>query len=167
MQFKDLKSLQKHVEEIAPIYLTGSSVGDVLAKTMRNSVKEVVYKPRKPKKYKRRKNDGGLSDMRNMQWTSFSVKDGVLSLVFENLTTGQTHQIPIYDNPVDSMEGQYITDLIEEGAVGGSGEWYDYSGEWIAPRPFVADAIKKLKSNPAPLQEGIKKAFRKAGFKTK
>lgn len=165
MKFNNLKDIQKYVEEISPAYLTGDDVGKVLRKTMRITVRETVYDYYRPKKYQRRRRSGGLSDINHMQWTHMSVSNHTVRLLFENLTPAQNHQIPIYGYYVDSLNGYYISDVIETG--GEIEDWYRYGGKWSHPRPFVANTIKKIKQNPKELVNGVKLAYKRAGFDVK
>lgn len=135
----------------------------VLAKTMSQAVHDVVYRKYIPQEYKRRGNDGGLSDVRNMKITKVEVNNGKVRVLFENLTMGQSHYTPIYEQPVDSMYGQFITDTIEDGV---SDNWYR-QGKWSQARPFVQETIARIEANPTYLINAIKDSYRKLGFEVK
>lgn len=144
--------------------LNDKKVERILAKEMQKAVHMVVYRHYTPKRYERRGDVGGLSDTRNMKIVDVSVKDGNVSVLFENLTQGQTHFTPIYGHSLDSMHGEFITDLIEEGSDGDTGgSWYR-EGVWSEARPFVQQTIENITKNPDKLVEAIKKAYRRVGF---
>lgn len=161
MKFENLQDIQKYVEKITPELLTGKEIKDELSKRMNRSVRKHVYRAYRPTEYPRRKDDGGLSDVRNMQFTLWYVDNRIAHVLFENLTAGQDHYLPIYDFDVDTLDGYIITDVIEEGGEGG--DWY-LDGKWSYPRPFVAETIEDIKRNPKNLFQAIKAAYGRAGF---
>lgn len=162
-QFKNLNDLKRFVGEQSTNILNDKKLESILAKEMQKAVHMVVYRHYTPKFYERRKDNGGLSDTRNMKIVDVSVKGGNVVLLFENLTKGQTHFTPIYEHSLDSMHGEFITDLIEEGSGSGTGEWYR-EGAWSEARPFVQQTIENINRNPDKLVDAIKKAYRRVGF---
>ena len=165
VQFKDLAHLQRYLEKNASKILNDKGIESILAKTMSQAVYDVVYGRYVPVEYERRRNEGGLSDVRNMHITKVEVKNGKVSILFENLTQGQAHYTPIYTYDTDSQHGKFITDVIEDGYQN-TGDWYR-QGKWSEARPFVQETISRIYQNPSYLIEAIKNAYRKAGFNVK
>jgi len=165
IQFKDLNQIQRYLERNAKQVFSDKRIESVLAKTMSQSVYDVVYGKYIPVEYKRRRNDGGLSDVRNMKITKVEVKNGTVRILFENLTKGQTHYTPIYEQPIDSLNGQFITDVINDGDFNGD-NWYR-QGKWNEARPFVQETIRRIEANPTYLIEAIKNAYKKLGFEVR
>jgi len=170
MQFTSLEHLQRYLESNASKILNNTGIEDVLADFMSDAVKEVVYENYTPSQYIRREDDGGLSDVRNMHITNVEVKGGKVSILFENLTTGQTSFLPIYNHNLDSLHGKFISETIEKGI---KDNWYrpdvtdDYGRRPSDPRPFVEETIDMIRRNPQPLIEAIKRAYKKAGFQVR
>lgn len=165
VQFKDLAHLQRYLEKNASKILNDKGIEKVLAQAMSEAVKEVVYNHYSPTTYTRREDDGGLSDARNMHITKVEVRNGKVSILFENLTQGQTHFTPIYTYNTDSQYGRFITDVVNDGYQN-QGDWYR-QGVWSEARPFVQETIARIVANPQPLIDAIKNAYRKAGFNVK
>lgn len=169
-QFKDLAHLQRYLEKNASKILNDKGIEKVLAQAMSEEVKKVVYENYTPRAYIRREDDGGLSDTRNMHITKVEVKNGKVSILFENLTQGQTRFIPIYEQPLDSLYGHFIADTINDGL---RNNWYDpdatdkYGRVVSTPRPFVQETIARIVANPQPLINAIRNAYKKAGFNVK
>lgn len=165
IQATNLDDLQRQIlrGDIVNKVFGDKKIESVLAKTMSQAVYDVVYRKYIPQEYKRRRNDGGLSDVRNMKITKVEVKNGKVRVLFENLTMGQTHYTPIYEQPIDSMHGQFITDTIEDGI---SDNWYR-QGKWSHARPFVQETIARIEANPSYLINAIKDSYRKIGFEVK
>lgn len=165
VQFKDLAQLQRYLQrdDIINTVFRDKNIEKVLAKEMSKAVRDVVYARYTPRKYVRRGDDGGLSDIRNMHITKVEVVGGKVRVLFENLTIGQTHFSPIYEHDYDSMKGQFITDTIEDGI---SERWYK-QGAWSNARPFVQITIERIQANPIPLINAIKGAYRKLGFEVR
>lgn len=164
VQFKDLEQLQRYLErgDIINTVFKDKRIQQVLAKEMSKAVRDVVYAKYTPKQYIRRGDDGGLSDIRNMHITKVEVDGGKVRVLFENLTMGQTRYLPIYEHDYDSKHGQFITDIIVDGAPNAN-DWYR-RGVWSESRPFVQTTIERIQANPTPLINSIKSAYRKIGF---
>lgn len=109
----------------------------------RNIVEEVYlkYTPdsplRQPWIYKRRRQDGGLMDMRNMLATVTDVPNGVL-LSVENLTRGYNQTM--------------LLDTLIEYGDGYGGKEYDYkenrddtAWQYLRARPFTKATIQELR----------------------
>jgi len=163
VQFNDLDQLQRYLERNSNQVFNDKNIEKVLAVTMSQAVYDVVYSRYVPVEYKRRRNSGGLSDVRNMKITRVEVKNGKVVVLFENLTLGQGHFTPIYEQSQDSMYGQFITDTIEDGI---SDNWYR-KGKWSESRKFVQETIARIEANPTYLINAIKNAYKKLGFEVR
>ncbi|MFJ3388761.1 hypothetical protein [Lysinibacillus sp. NPDC086135] len=165
VQFKDLNQLKRYLERgnIINTVFKDKGIENVLARTMSQAVYDVVYGRYIPVEYKRRRNNGGLSDVRNMKITKVEVNNGKVQVLFENLTLGQAHFSPIYEQPVDSMQGHFITDMINDGI---NEDWYR-TGKWSEARPFIQETISRIEANPSYLIEAIKSSYRKIGFEVR
>lgn len=165
MQFKSLAEIQKFLErsDIVESVFKDPRVVEILRDEMQKAVNKVVYQSYKPKQYTRRKDDGGLSDKRNMHVTKVEIVNGTVRVLFENLTQGQNKYIPIYQQSVDSLNGQFITDTITEYRP----ENWIRDGVWTQPRDFLTETVNNIKANPQPLINAIKSAYVKIGFKVK
>lgn len=165
VQFKDLDQLQRYLERNSNQVFNDKNIEKVLASTMSQAVYDVVYRRYVPVEYKRRRNDGGLSDVRNMKITKVDVKNGKVVVLFENLTLGQGHYSPIYEQNQDSLHGQFITDVINDGETDGN-SWYRH-GKWSEARPFIQETIARIEANPTYLINAIKNAYKKLGFEVR
>lgn len=163
-QFKSLQEVENYLKssEMVKSTLMNQNVKNILSKAMSKAVWDVVYKRYLPTEYKRRGNEGGLSDVRNMNFTKVDIKGNTIKILFENLTLGQTHQI-VYELERDTADGQYITDIIVERQ---SPIWHR-QGQWSESRDFVSATVASIKANPSALIGAIKDAYRKAGFTVK
>lgn len=178
-EFKSLEQLENYLKtkEIRNKVFKDGRIREALAEEMSKAVQKVVYDAYKPKKYIRRKENGGLIDEANMHITYVELEGDFLSeqivVYFENLTTAQRTNLPIYGYAEDSLEGLFITDAIVEGydAADERLDWYnpdekDESGNRVGdPRDFISETIKNIKANPKPLIDAIKQSFRKIGFR--
>lgn len=152
--FTNLADLEKYIKnQFASTIWMNQGIKEVIADEMSQAVEDIVYTAHEPETYKRRKNNDGLSDVRNVEITYIKpVNEGVY-VVIENLTEGN-----------DSLEGQFITDLIEEGGTTG---WDDPYGVWTEPRPFVEVTVNRIKANPTRLTDEVKKSLRAIGLNVK
>jgi hypothetical protein len=142
--------LQKNVMEILS---RDASIERILAETMSQSVIDVVYGHYTPEQYDRRMDESGLSDVRNMVISDFFVKDGKVSIIFENLTEG-----------VDNMKGKFIGDMIEYGI---KDLWNNPNGAWSEPRPFAQETANRINTDPSELLNALKTALMARGFTVK
>lgn len=143
--------LQKNVMEILS---RDASIERILAETMSQAVIDVVYGAYpEPTQYERRMDDSGLSDVRNMVISDFFVRDGKVSIIFENLTEGS-----------DSMEGKFIGDMIEYGI---KELWNNPVGAWSEPRPFSEETANRLNADPSELLNALRIALQARGFTVK
>ncbi|HLG28297.1 MAG TPA: hypothetical protein VI423_10970 [Paenisporosarcina sp.] len=132
-----------------------ASIERILAETMSQAVWDIVYAgyispPNVKDPYERRGDESGLSDIRNYFITDFFVKDGKVSIIFENLTEG-----------TDSMKGKFIGDMIEYGI---KDLWNNSNGAWSEPRPFSQETADRLNANPTELLGALKTALQARGF---
>lgn len=163
--FKNLTQIQRHLEKnVHEIMNRSAELERVLADAMSQAVWDVVYAGNEPAVYQNRRDDGGLSDTRNMSITSVTVENNKVKLTFENLTQGNEDFIPLYGHPQDSLHGNFISDTIVEGI---KSNWIRQDGNWTDPRDFVSETINKLKSNPDELARAIKNGMAAKGMKVK
>lgn len=152
--FKSLSDMQKYLEEnVHTVLNTYTKIEDVLVDAMVESVWMHVYDAYEPSQYNRREDDGGLADPRNMEITSVTLENGRVKLIFENIAQGD-----------DTLRNEFLTDTIEEGI---KKNWYNSSGAWAEPRPFIAEMVQSLKNNPTELIEAVKSGLIEKGFKVK
>lgn len=116
---------------------------------MVDSVYTEVYDAYDSTLYENRYEDGGLSDARNMVFTQHVLVGDTLVSDFENLTVGSDK--PFGDFPTDSMDGFFISELIENGSdvqhnspSNSENGWYKPDGKWAEPRPFAKATAEKL-----------------------
>lgn len=136
MQFKDLDSLYKYIEEEAENIIQ-NQVANKIIEVIQDHVQEDVYNQYKPKRYER---------------TGKLKKD----IVKMNITKGVT----IYPNRME--DGKYIPDIIETGEGYKYPDKYNYG--YGKPRPFVRETIKDLKQNEQHIKVFIQE-IEKKGFK--
>lgn len=149
-KFKDLNSLEAYLQKnIHQVLNRSGELERVLTEAMVQSVYDIVYSAYQPEGYERRMEEDGLADPRNASITSVTIEDGVVKLVFENLTQGQ-----------DSLKGQFTTDTIVEGI---ESNW-NATGEWSEPRDFISETTRKLQSNPSEWIQAIKSGLSAKGI---
>ncbi|HEY8805730.1 MAG TPA: hypothetical protein VIM42_11625 [Clostridium sp.] len=107
------------------------------------NVKETVYNVYSPKEYIRREDNGGLSDVGNMEHETFKAGNMVI-LNVENKTMSNPNYNPNGKSPFE------ITGLVEYGDNNGFGE-YDYksSSDYLDPRPFIEKTKQELNNGLA------------------
>lgn len=145
----NFKDLEKLVQKKIAKTVKSPQVLKVFRQAMVDSVYTEVYDYYQPSEYERRYDDGGLSDARNMAFTSHELKGNTFVSDFENLTVGS--DATVYDYPTDSMNGYFISDLIENGSnnthtspANSENGWYNPDGRWADPRPFAKATAEKL-----------------------
>lgn len=152
--FTDLAKLEKYIQtQFANNVWKNQGIKDVIAEEMSQAVVDIVYTAYEPTQYERRRDDDGLSDVRNVEITYIDTVPNGVSVIVENLTEGE-----------DSMQGKFITDLIEEGGIK---EWNNPNGVWTEPRPFVEETINRLKANPTKLTDEVKQTLKNIGLDVK
>lgn len=155
--FKNLNKLFDHLQKQANRVLM-SDVAPVAKENMSEAIKENTYKEyvskAKVEPYERRGDEGGLSDVRNMD--SKMISDNTLSI--KNMTTG---------NEVYRDSQGWDRGLIDAIIVYGQGYHWSHSAiyqDQPFPRDFYEDTIERLESN----QEHVKafrEGMRKLGYK--
>lgn len=162
-KFTSFDQIEKYLRQKIPQSL-GSSSGlaleDYLKDEMYQAIYDYVYSQWEPEIYIQRRDEGGLSDRRNMVMASpFINSSGQIQIEFENLTTGSD----------DAFSDNYIADLIEEGAAKNNSNvyWEDPTGPWAEPRPFIRGMKEKIKDDPSTLIAVIKHALEQSGFMVK
>lgn len=158
-EFKDLKSLFKHIEKNV-----AESMKDEVAETVKEVEQEAIenvvydaYSGEHPWVYERRKDDGGLSDKENMHEV-VTVVNGNVILSITNMTTG-------------SQEPDlYIAPLVEFGDNAGYGEYqYKFNRDntayqYLQPRPFTEATIENLRESGVHVI-ALKDSLKRKGFK--
>lgn len=153
-QFKDLSSLEKYLTQvIGEISSNSMDLEDKMSETMREAVIDIVYNAYSPTQYKRRGDDGGLSDTDNMIITSADMRNGKVLLTFENITSG-----------VDTLAGKRLDETINDGI---KGNWANPNGSWSEPRPFIEETRERLQQKSGELARELEKELKRAGFKTR
>lgn len=107
------------------------------------NIQGIVYGSYNPKIYQRRMENGGLSDVNNMQHAVTSGGNMVV-LTVDNITTSNQSY-----NPNDKDPFQ-LAGLVEYGDGNGYGE-YDYksSSDYLNPRPFIRKTKEDLENGMA------------------
>ena len=146
---------------------------DAVADAQRQTIYDVVYS-RPVKKYQRRMDEGGLSDMEhNLIYDSSAIKYGVLYV--ENITPPNR-----FLNGVDGKMGysstpfdETITRLVEEGIYNSRGYGYDYWPDAKAA-PFIAGTRRAIKTGVTPggyrvttAVDALKAGLKRRGVSTK
>ena len=153
-QFKDLSSLEKYLTQvIGEISSNSMDLEDKMSETMREAVIDIVYNAYSPTQYKRRGDDGGLSDTDNMIITSADMRNGKVLLTFENITSG-----------VDTLAGKRLDETINDGI---KGNWANPNGSWSEPRRFIEETRERLQQKSGELARELEKELKRAGFKTR
>ncbi len=131
--FKNLKQLEKYVQKKVESAVKSPFVDTVFSQAMQDSVEVEVYSYYQAQEYENRFDKDGLSDMNNMQFTSHKKEGKTIVCNFENLTVG-----------VDSMKGQYISEMIENGS---DTAWSTPNGAWADARPFAKATADRLNNS--------------------
>lgn len=149
--FKSLKDLEKFANKKIRKTVASKPIQNIFKSAMFDAVYEEVYEYYEPSHYERRYEDGGLSDARNMSFTSHEKIGNTLSSDFENLTVGNSEGV--YYRKEDSMSGYFISHMIEHGSdvahiqpANVEDGWYNPDGRWADPRPFAKATAQKLNS---------------------
>lgn len=124
-----------------------------------STIESKVYGVYTPKKYRRRKERGGLADQRNIEG---SVQNGVLTVVNKTVpnTSGCVNSRLITTD-------KDLPSLVEHGD-GYKSFHYDFpsDGSYMGPRPFAAKTIENLKKNGAHVK-ALKNGLRRQRVKVK
>lgn len=142
--FNNLNSLIKHLNERVIKNALGNEVAEKVRDIEQRKIDETVYSGYRPSTsdgepwvYKRRRDNGGLRDRKNMIANVQVTSDGV-KLSVENVTTG-------------SQDNFKIADLIEYGD-NTNGKEYAYkrnrdgtADQYLRSRPFTKNTIEELK----------------------
>lgn len=155
--FRNLKDLESYILK----QVADSLDKDVAKKTkqlMSDNVDSEVYRVYQPIEYKARMNDGGLSDVRNMNHFVADVKESKVLFV-TNDTMSNEEYLPEGKTPFE------IAGVVEYGHDAGYGE-YDYvykeDAKYLKPRRFIKKTREDLKDGKG--KEFLKEALIKRGF---
>lgn len=130
--FSNIKDLEKYVQGKVKDTIKSPQVLNVFRHAMVDSVYTEVYDYYEP-----RYDAVGLSDARNMVFTKHKLNGNTFASDFENLTS-------------DSMDGYFISELIENGSdiqhtsSNSENGWYNPDEKWAEPRPFAKATAEKL-----------------------
>ncbi|MGE8033868.1 hypothetical protein [Lysinibacillus sp. NPDC093692] len=130
--FSNIKDLEKYVQGKVKDTIKSPQVLNVFRHAMVDSVYTEVYDY-----YERSYDAGSLSDARNMVFTKHKLNGNTFASDFENLTS-------------DSMDGYFISELIENGSdvqhtsSNSENGWYNPDEKWAEPRPFAKATAEKL-----------------------
>lgn len=141
--FNDLNSLIKHLNERVIKNALENEVAEKVRDIEQRKIDETVYSGYRPSTsdgepwvYKRRRDNGGLRDRKNMIADVQATSDGV-KLSVENITTG-------------SQDNFKIADLVEYGD-NTNGKEYAYkrnrdgtADQYLRSRPFTKNTIEEL-----------------------
>ncbi len=166
-KFRNLKDLEKYVQQKVEKAVKGNRVSSIFKHTMQDKVYTEVYDYYTPKEYERRGANEGLADANNMNFTEHKKEGNTLVSLFENLTVGNSD--PEYGHPTDSMNGYFISSLIENGSTNihttdsnSSNGWYSIThldgskGEWTDARPFAKATAQTLNDPSSPFNKALK-----------
>lgn len=145
-----LKSVQEAMEV---------TVAPKVKQLQSENVERVVYDAYTPNYYVRRENNGGLSDVRNMEHISDIVGNSVL-MVVHNLTMSNESYLPTGETPFE------IAGVIEYGRGSGMGIYnYPYGTEaskFLKARQFIKKTQDDLDNGK--LYQYLKEGLRKQGY---
>lgn len=132
MTFKNINPLLKHIEKQVQDTMT-NEVADAVTKNMAEAVQTSVYDVYSPQYYNRRMNNGGLSDVHNMEVSE--IQNG----------------IAVHDAaPLDNGSKDYnLDDIIVNGL-----------GNQPFERDFYSETVERLQKNQEhteALKQGLKK----------
>lgn len=154
--FKNLKDLEAYLKRNMHQVLKNSmELERELAEVMYKTVIDRVYNSytSSPEEMdKRRGNNDGLSDIRNMIVTGVSLQpNGIVKVVFENIAEGR-----------DTMEDTLLVDAFEQPSK--NGHW-NKQGEWSQDRSFINETAERIRQNPENVIAAIKQGLESIGFK--
>ena len=155
-----MSNLQQQLDRIAAKLASkidnalANEVADAVREEEAATIKEVVYSVYTPKLYRRRGNLDGFGDPYNID---AEVKDGVLTV--KNVTEPNPGGT-LNDGAVTT--GKSLDKLVEygHGSVGGSYDFPMRGADFMKPRPFTAETIKRLRKTKKlvhALQKGLKR----------
>jgi hypothetical protein len=149
-------------------------IADVIKHEVAESVKheesktihETLYSEFQPHMYIRRRDNGGLSSIANMQTSNIKIDGYTATVNVKNITKGKAwrnKQVTMIDNV------QYI---IETNLPNANGDYYDYRSKnsptgrfYLKPRPFQARTVSRLKANKAHLYAMRRGLMQRYGIK--
>ncbi|MFJ7982430.1 hypothetical protein ACIQ1D_19390 [Lysinibacillus xylanilyticus] len=154
--FRNLKDLERFANaQILQSISVNLALENLFAEAMYDVIWTNVYSVYEPIEYERREEDGGLLDERNMRFTEhIPISSKLISSLFENLAEGK-----------DTMEGQYISEMIEKGI---KEPYNNPDGIWAEPRPFTSDTTRYLNTaKNSELLQAFKAGLIRQGLKVR
>lgn len=142
MDFDSIEELCNYLknEELPRILLT--DVYDKVAEIEQESIDTEVYDVYNPRKYIRRKTEGGLQDKDNIQ-PDVDLGGDDLTLEIINMTT-------VSPDSDDYSQGTYLDELIEYGK-------HEMATPYDMPRPYTQVTQDKIDNNPKLIESIIEK----------
>lgn len=145
---KDISELNKRLLSLVSDVMD-TEVYETVKKTEKESLDQTVYRQYHPKWYKRRGDDGGLSDDSNIiRSTKSSGKTVIMDV--KNITQfkeyNESNGGRPYSHPT-ANSGTGLAELVEYGSANGRGyEYGDESDTFRKPRPFTQTTVEWLES---------------------
>ena len=128
------------------------SIAEEMKEIESKVIKEVVYEAYQPQTYRRREDDRGLSDTKNMHEEIMPTSDGV-HIEVTNYTTGN-------ENYYDAQG--YTAGLIQDIIIEGEGYGYGLDSV-IGPRDFITAAQEQI-DNSDEVDDVLEKELRRLGW---
>jgi len=156
--FKNLKQLEAYLKmNIHQVLRDSMELERELAEIMYQTVIDRVYNSytSSPEEMDKRRGDNdGLSDIRNMVVTGVSIQpNGMVKVVFENIAEGR-----------DTMEDTLLVDAFEQPSK--AGHW-NRQGVWSQDRSFINETAERIRQNPEHVIAAIRKGLKEKGFTVK
>ena len=157
--FKSIKEMQAYLKKSINTSLV-EDVAPIVKETMSAEIQNSVYTEYpNPHMYKRRLDEGGLIDERNMNIDESLISSGILSI---------TNNTPFDDRYDTFNTGNGLAGLIEFGD-GYKGNYYDYTNydgdnSYKEPRPFIENSRETLRQTKVHVK-ALKKGLRESGIK--
>ena len=132
---QDIDTLMKNLEEriaAAASKALSDEVFPLVRGMMQENIEADVYGAYTPTQYKRRYDNGGMMDPRNIQGT---ISDDGLSLTIQNVTP---------PNPANGTTDKDLPTVIELGDKGGYDYYPSKRNEYAEPRPFTYDTFMEV-----------------------
>lgn len=126
-----MKKLEKQIAAAASKALS-DKVFPLVRDMMQENIEADVYGAYTPAQYRRRYDNGGMMDPRNIKGT---MSDDGLSLTVQNVTP---------PNPINGTTDRDLPTVIELGDKGGYDYYPSKHNEYAEPRPFTYDTFTQV-----------------------
>lgn len=145
--FSNPNQLQKYLSQVIEKVMLNEVTEEVIDIWLEHQ-QEIVYKAYEPRKYVRRRTDGGLADPTNIYPDIQKKVNGDMQIILENLTEAK-----------DDV-GKLLNALIE-----GSDGYAGNPSEGKPARPYTSETYQFIISNPQRIRAAIIAGFAKHGIK--